>query len=238
MRIKLETRIIPQNTVCQDLSILQWNVWYKNKNPEQLLVYLEQTKYPDIILLQEVTEDIVEKLKPLHDQYPFYFSDPSGAYGMSIYSKIPFTRIIRRQFQVSDNHYTEIHLDMRLPIVLIELHASSPGSDKNGTRKIELQEIATVIKHLAIDHKILIGDLNTTPYSPYFYALTKNTKLQNGMNGHRVQGTWPSNLPFFMRIPIDHLLHSNTIDVVNQKLLPSLGSDHFPVYSELKLFSL
>lgn len=102
-------------------------------------------------------------------------------------------------------------------------------------RKQELEEISTIITQLPNEHKILIGDLNTTPYSPYFHELQKNSGLKNAMQGLRIQGTWPSDVPFFLRIPLDHLLVSSKICVIKQAICPNLGSDHMPILSHLRL---
>jgi endonuclease/exonuclease/phosphatase (EEP) superfamily protein YafD len=38
-----------------------------------------------------------------------------------------------------------------------------------------------------------------------------------------------------MRVPIDHLLHSDTLSVVDRRLGPAMGSDHFPLIVDLQL---
>ena len=102
-------------------------------------------------------------------------------------------------------------------------------------RKEELEELSNIIFNLPNENKILIGDLNTTPYSPYFSQLLKDSGLLNSMQGLRILGTWPADLPFFLRIPIDHLLVSKNIQVVKQEICPHVGSDHLPILTSISI---
>lgn len=79
---------------------------------------------------------------------------------------------------------------------------------------------------------ILIGDLNTTSWSYYFKNFIKAMQLVDSRKGFGLQTTWPSILPI-MAITIDHILISPDIKVLNHKIGPHIGSDHYPVFVEL-----
>jgi endonuclease/exonuclease/phosphatase (EEP) superfamily protein YafD len=229
-----------QREASDDISIMQLNIYYKNNDVYKFENYLKEIGFPEILVIQEATQEIVDKLESLKTEYPYTFEAPErGAYGMVLFSKIPIVKIQRISFDKTVNKYTLVEfetLQRKIPFALIELHASSPsGDDQMNERKQELEEIATIIAQLPNEHKILIGDLNTTPYSPYFHKLRKNSGLKNAMQGLRIQGTWPSNFPFFLRIPLDHLLVSNKICVIKQAICPDLGSDHMPILSHIRL---
>ncbi len=55
------------------------------------------------------------------------------------------------------------------------------------------------------------------------------------MQGLRIQGTWPSFIPFFLRIPLDHLLVSDNIHIIKQEVGPPVGSDHLPILTKINL---
>ncbi|MCI5133171.1 MAG: hypothetical protein D3904_17065, partial [Candidatus Electrothrix sp. EH2] len=75
---------------------------------------------------------------------------------------------------------------------------------------------------------LLLGDLNISPWSPHFSRLLQRTRLRNSMRGFGVQATWPSANPLF-GIPLDHVLHSDHIVILNRTVGPDAGSDHLPV---------
>jgi endonuclease/exonuclease/phosphatase (EEP) superfamily protein YafD len=79
---------------------------------------------------------------------------------------------------------------------------------------------------------ILFGDLNVTPWSPYFADLLKHGGLKDTSQGRGLFGSWPSWLPG-LRIPLDHCLTSPAILVADKRLGPKVGSDHLPMMIDL-----
>lgn len=80
----------------------------------------------------------------------------------------------------------------------------------------------------------LVGDLNTSPWSPVFKDLRQQSGLKNSMQGFGIQPTWPSFIPPLWT-PLDHLLHSENFKVLDRKTGPHIGSDHYPVEVTLQL---
>jgi endonuclease/exonuclease/phosphatase (EEP) superfamily protein YafD len=270
----LEINHIPRKEPApvEDISVLQCNIHYINKNPSLLCQSIQEQAYPEIVVIQEVTPEILETLTShLNEVYPFRFEAPEwGAYGMVIFSKLPIVKAKRQTFQKSPNKYTILQLvtsQEKIPFTLIELHATSPVRDPENQRKQELEELIAIIAQTHHEHKILIGDLNTTPYSPYFQKMQKSLNFKNAIGGPTIQetwersplksdlekipeawkgldifgnfqfqGTWPSYAPFFLRIPLDHLLHSKTMRVMSRSVLPYVGSDHLPVLTRIRLY--
>ena len=81
---------------------------------------------------------------------------------------------------------------------------------------------------------LLLGDLNTTPWSFHFQHLLKESGLKNSMKGFGHQPSWPSNIPF-LRIPLDHVLHSEEITIHNRMIGRNIGSDHLPVIVDFSI---
>lgn len=82
--------------------------------------------------------------------------------------------------------------------------------------------------HRAASPVLLLGDLNVSPWSPYFRRLLRESGLRDSSQGRGVRPTWPTFNPL-MLIPIDHCLYSPGIAIVNRQTGPHVGSDHFPV---------
>ena len=75
---------------------------------------------------------------------------------------------------------------------------------------------------------LLLGDLNITPWSHPYRRLMRDSGLSDGATGFGVQPTWPAGKPPLW-IPIDHTLHSEAVVVLDRRVGPDLGSDHYPV---------
>ena len=79
----------------------------------------------------------------------------------------------------------------------------------------------------------VVGDLNASPWSWSFGRLTDGGALRNSQIGFGLQPTFSANSNVLFRVPIDHLLHSGDLTVVDRRLGDSLGSDHFSLIVEL-----
>lgn len=82
---------------------------------------------------------------------------------------------------------------------------------------------------------IVVGDLNSTPWSWPFRRLLSTTDLINSQTGFGLQPSFSSKANLLLRVPIDHLLHSPALEVTDRQLGPDLGSDHFPLLVDLQL---
>jgi len=98
------------------------------------------------------------------------------------------------------------------------------------TRQVEQAEaLARVLARLPAD-LVLMGDMNSTPWSRMQRALRAATGLENAA-GWRL--SWPSWLPAFLRLPIDHVLARGDLVVTSFVAGPKTDSDHLPVIAEI-----
>jgi endonuclease/exonuclease/phosphatase (EEP) superfamily protein YafD len=247
-------RHVTKSEVFEDIAILQFNVNYANPNAKEIAGWINnyttinknidaltaQTQ-PDIVVLQEVSPEIAAKLTALEQAYPYKLIAPkSGAFGVAIFSRIPIREQNRQHFPDSWNEYTEIRLHSLvhgIPIALTEVHTVPPVSKLNAAqRNTELTYIAQVVNGVSANSKILIGDMNITPYSPMFRDLQKDSKLTTVMQGKAISGTWPSFFPALLRLPIDHMLISENIEVIERRVEKDWDSDHLPVLTTLRIY--
>ena len=77
--------------------------------------------------------------------------------------------------------------------------------------------------------------MNTTMLSPTYRSFIKKVNFVNSRNSQGFYPTWPTTIPNFMRIPIDHILHSRDIKTISFKTLENNGSDHLPTIAELAI---
>jgi endonuclease/exonuclease/phosphatase (EEP) superfamily protein YafD len=239
----------------EDITLMQFNINYSNPNAKAVAGWINnyatinasidqitQQELPDIVVLQEVSPEIAAQMMLLTQTYPYHFIAPkAGAFGVAIFSRIPIRSSSRKNFTGSWNEYTEIQfhtLATGITILLTELHTIPPvNRDAFTQRNRELREIASIVSQRVAGHSIVIGDMNITPYSRWFRELEQRTGLHNAMQGKNIAGTWPSFLPVPLRIPIDNMLVSDTIEVLERRVEKNLDSDHLPVVTKLRIYA-
>ena len=77
---------------------------------------------------------------------------------------------------------------------------------------------------------IVMGDLNSAPWSRVQRAFRAKTGLDNHAGW---DASWPSFLPWPLRLPIDHVLARGHLVVTKFEAGPRTESDHFPVVAEI-----
>lgn len=81
----------------------------------------------------------------------------------------------------------------------------------------------------------VVGDFNATPWSWPFRNLVHQAGLLNSQTGFGLQPSFPAGSNVLLRVPIDHLVHTDRLRVRDRQLGPALDSDHFPLIVDLEL---
>src|SRR5690606_90814 len=81
---------------------------------------------------------------------------------------------------------------------------------------------------------VVVGDLNDVAWSP----TTRHFQSQSGMldprKGRGMYNTFHAQVPL-LRFPLDHIFHSSHFRLAEIRVLPYIGSDHFPIFVNLSL---
>jgi len=211
------------------------NINAGNGNTKHVLDSIEGFS-PDVLLLEEVTPKWVHELEVLNATYPYRVEEPqAGCFGMMLLSKYPLEH--GKVIQIGTAGVPSIVVDMYSPqgvVSIIGTHPLPPvGAAGSLQRNIQLASLPRIV-HQQKHPVLLIGDLNTTPWSPHFKQLLNESGLKNSMKGFGHQPSWPNNI-WFMRIPLDHMLYSEGIVVHNRMIGRDVGSDHFPVIMDFNV---
>lgn len=83
----------------------------------------------------------------------------------------------------------------------------------------------------ARDRAVVVGDFNSTPWTSTFRSLVGDGGLLNSQRGYGVAPTWE--VGRLWALPIDHLVHTGDLVVVDRVVGPDLGSDHRPLLVEV-----
>ncbi len=211
------------------------NLNASNGNTEQVLEAIRNAD-PDLLLLEEITPTWANELAVLETDYPHRVAEPQeGCFGIMLLSKYPLEhgKIIEIGTASVPTIIADAHL-LQGTISIVGTHPLPPvGASYSNHRNNQLAELPDVIKAQKFP-VLLIGDLNTSPWSPYFRDLINASELKNSMKGFGFQPTWPSNNRL-LRIPLDHMLHSSEITIHTRFVGGDVGSDHFPVIVDFSI---
>lgn len=234
---RISSRYLPQENpsgmFAGKLRVMEINVETSNIRYD-LVKNLVLKEAADLVLFLEVNARWVKELKELRSLYPHAVIEwREDNFGMALFSKRPLAR--SETLYLGEAEVPSIWVELKTDGGLFRLLGTHPvppgGAEDTRLRNDQLGQIATLL-HNTKEPIILIGDLNTTPWSPQFQRLLKKAKLVDGGRGQGYLGTWPTDY-WPMRIPLDHCLVSPGLKVINQRMGPKVGSDHFPLIVDL-----
>lgn len=212
-----------------NLRIVSANVDVENRERHQLNNLVETTN-PDFLALFEVDHSWTMATKELAQRFKYSrVESTKGYFGIALFSQYPIERIEMRKFGSYSQYAIIAHLTVNeKPFHIIAAHVPAPIKKSYfDLRNEHLQELANTAVDLD-GPVMLVGDLNITPWSPYFDDLLERSNLQDGRKGFGIQATWPVQFSL-MQIPIDHCLVSPGINIQQWSRGPDIGSDHYPI---------
>ena len=220
----------------RQLSIITSNVLQTNRNSAALIALVKQYQ-PDILVTLESNQWWEDKLEVLETSMPYSVKCPlDNLYGMHVYSRLSFSH--EKITYLVEEGIPSIHLHLQLrsgdPVQLHFVHPAPPSPTENTQSKERDAELITIARSVAeTDAAVIVtGDLNDVAWSATTRLFRKISGLLDPRVGRGMFNTFHVDFPF-LRWPLDHLFHSAHFTVKRIKRLPSIGSDHFPLYTVL-----
>lgn len=216
------------------IPIASVNVLIKNRDYRQTLSFVESAN-PDILVVSEVDDEWLHALDAL--DYPHSSKFPALNWlGLAIYSR--FEILSHETFPTNDPDPIACAWTLKVKdreLVVIGAHLEPPRIPPNGERKEVLEAMTQFVAKFAKEKPtVLIGDLNVTPWSPYFEEIIVGADLTDARIGQGALQTWPTFNPLLW-IPIDHCLVSKQVQLHGFYTAPSVNSDHFPILCRISL---
>jgi len=183
----------------------------------------------------ESNSDWERALETLDDEYPHSQKIAlENTYGMHFYTKFKIIAIKVHYFVADDLPSIECELETHdgYRFVFFGVHPPPPSPTEEENSKERDGDLLSVAKQVK-DYKLpvlITGDFNTVAWSQVSILFKKTSGLIDARYGRGYLATFHTKYWFF-RIPLDLLYHSTTIFVKELKILPSIGSDHFPIMS-------
>lgn len=218
------------------LSIITSNVLTPNRNAEALIKSVKKHQ-PDILVTLESDKWWQEQLKVLESDMPFTVKCPlDNLYGIHLYSKLPL-HDQKISFLV-EKDVPSIHVSIILRngnrVRAHFVHPAPPSPTENVESAERDAELIIVARSIDKSNQpvIVTGDLNDVAWSSTTRLFRKISGLLDPRIGRGMFNTFHAKYPM-LRWPLDHLFHSDHFTLNSIQRLPSIGSDHFPLFTTL-----
>jgi endonuclease/exonuclease/phosphatase (EEP) superfamily protein YafD len=215
------------------LTLISYNLLSRNQKRQEVLAWLE-SQTADVILLTEFSRHWERAFIDRAKAWPHRLEFPrGGAAGICLLSKWPMSAAEPAGVAPEEMHpwiLTTIESPAG-PVRVLGMHPRTPrGGYRFDQRNVQLARAAEIAGSSTLPF-VLLGDLNCSPFSPWFSRLTARGNLRDSALGRGLPPTWHSEIWW---LPIDHVLISPHWQVQERRTFTGdLGSDHFPLIAVL-----
>ncbi len=228
----------------EPMRIVWFNKYYKNDNYRAISNRITELD-PDVVGMTEVAAKEVDKLN-LKKRYPYVMSNPHRykrlGFGIVFFSKYPIidssltTKIPENPTIKTPNEYVmEAQIDHQGSIYhVIVAHLDTPlNNTKLELRNNMLRYIKTRLRALPPDRTLLMGDFNTTPWTPLFHeTITSTSHLAHVARGKGIHSTFGV---FPLQVHIDHIFVPTGSRIRRYVVDEKMGSDHHLIWADIHL---
>ncbi len=213
------------------------NVLTENDAHDAFLSFL-RAESPDVFMVVEVGQGWATALETLADAYPLRrFVPQEDNFGVAVLARDPRATAEIVWCGPAGVPSARVRLPVGEGFVsLLMTHPIPPiGRGAAADRDAQLLDCGRALG-TAGGPRVFAGDFNATPWSPIFADLRAATGLLDSRAGFGLQASWMVGFPPFA-IPIDHVLHSPDLAVIDRRVGPEIGSDHRPIVTDFALLS-
>lgn len=184
---------------------------------------------PDIVAVADRSAPGHEQVSRLAEAYPASLA-AAGAGGPIVLARtgVNLTRLPAADALSGIDHIAaRISIDgAQMDIVVLHLERPFPLTAES---EDSVPALAEGLRGLDLEHLLLIGDFNRTPWMSSMSRLRSSLQLTTA----DAVATWPAQAWPMLRLPIDQVLAGAKLRVVNIGAGPAIGSDHLPVIAEI-----
>jgi endonuclease/exonuclease/phosphatase (EEP) superfamily protein YafD len=218
------------------IKIAHFNVNNSNDGFQTTLETIQSTE-ADLISITE-TNPLWDSLllNELKVSYPFHFSQPSlGLFGMTLFSKNPFTYIDTIRYEEIPNVIGGIALDEDNTVNFICSHTLPALNYRYYSRlKEHLNQISEYCNRTARPI-ITFGDYHSVPWSNEIAEFRNQTGLHDSRRGFTP--TFPHGSSTVFEVPIDHIFFSDEFKCLSFSTVSSLYTTHMGIQGTFQLDS-
>ncbi|GAB4115473.1 MAG: endonuclease/exonuclease/phosphatase family protein [Roseiflexaceae bacterium] len=221
----------------RDLRIVVYNLYYQNQTIEQAVAEVKRHN-PDLIFLMEYSFDIQAQIEDDFAEYPYRLIQPSRfTMGLAVFSRFPLTSTTIHRAEATRIPIFEVQVDVAgQPLKLVGGHPWAPQpqwAQLHRDQMAEITRVAVQARQSSPIPLIVVGDFNATPWSYTVQQLAEQAEVRHIRRAFDLRKTWY--LFPLAGLPIDHVLVSPTLQVIEQQYGDPAGSDHLPIVVDLRL---
>jgi endonuclease/exonuclease/phosphatase (EEP) superfamily protein YafD len=192
----------------------------------------------DLVLVLEADPFFAAGMGALAEAFPHRIARlDDSPFGIALLSRYPLEEA--RTLELADAGFLALAATVIAPggpLRVFGIHPPPPlGKEMAALRDQFMRELAARVRQDA--PTLVLGDFNSTVWSPRLRDFMTATGLEDGQRGHGALGTWPAMSARhcgFAGIPIDLALVSPDIQVLERRAIPeNLPSDHLPVLTRI-----
>ncbi|MEX2252249.1 MAG: endonuclease/exonuclease/phosphatase family protein [Acidimicrobiia bacterium] len=218
------------------LRVLSFNLLSTNESYNEVIEYIE-TVQADLVFLHEASRPWEVALEAAELDYEIIRARSDNLIFGSLV-------LARDEVEAVSHGFAEaqpraVALDYQpdgwpVSVEVLSTHTLAPTTEERAS--LRDAQLAFAAKWAAEQEGayFVVGDLNATPWSWPFRNLVSKGGLRNSQIGFGLQPTFSATAFGLLRVPIDHLLHSDALRVRDRNLGPSIGSDHFALVVDLE----
>ena len=218
------------------LTIISFNLLSSNESYGEVIEFIE-TEDPDLVFLYEASRPWEVAMESAGLDYEMIRGRSEELiFGTLLLARDP-VEVVSYGFAEAQPRSMSLVYGAEgwpVPVEVLSTHPLAPTTEARAALRDAQLEFAAA---WAADRRgafAVVGDLNATPWSWPFQGLVADERLRNSQIGFGIQPSFSAESNVLLRVPIDHLLHSDALRVRDRRLGPSLGSDHFPLVVELE----
>jgi endonuclease/exonuclease/phosphatase (EEP) superfamily protein YafD len=216
--------------------ILVCNVKQSNREYGRVIDLVAEEK-PDIVVLAETDHRWLAGLAEIRSGFPHRVEQAQdNSYGMMLLSKLPLHNVEVRRLLHDEVPSIQAHVELRdgrrFNLIAVHPEPPIPYADTLG-RDAEIILTAKLVEEDPLP-SIVTGDLNDVGWSRTNRRFQRLSRLLDPRVGRGRFSTFDARFPL-LRWPLDHLFHDPAFRLVELRVLPHVGSDHFPIFFALAL---
>lgn len=220
------------------LRVMSFNLLSTNESYSEVISYIESVD-PDVVLLHEASRPW--EIAISESGFPHEVIRPRSddlIFGTLVLVRGEEAEAISYGFATAQARAVEVSFrpaGWADPITFLSTHPLAPT--ERDRAKLRDAQLGFAADWSAAQETpfFVAGDFNATPWSWPFRRLMNEAPVMNSQSGFGLQPSFAATSNVLLRVPIDHLLYSEDLEVLDRKLGPAMGSDHFPLVVDLQL---